>query len=127
MRCTVPLILSLLAISAQAITPLPPDETVTGSLASGDLWSPALGLHDEFTVERQMGQILVIAASSEAVDLVLELHSAGGRRWINDDAHPGTVNPRLEVTLPEPGPLLLRVRPFLPQETGDYTLRLTAD
>jgi hypothetical protein len=125
MRCAALLTLSLLGISVPAITQLPSDETVTGSLASGDLWSPALGLHDEFTVEGETGQTLGIMASSEEVDLVLELHSAGGRRWINDDAHPGTVNPRLEVTLPEPGPLLLRVRPFLPHETGDYTLRLT--
>jgi hypothetical protein len=124
MRCAVWLTLSLLAVSAQAITPLSPGEMVTGSLASGDLWSPSVGLHDEFTMEGEVGQTLVASASSETVDLVLELHSGGGRRWINDDADPGTVNPRLEVTLPEPGPLLLRIRPFLPHETGEYALRL---
>jgi hypothetical protein len=118
------LALAATAAPAQLATVLA-GQTVAGTLASGDAVTALGSFRDDYLLEAASGEAVVIEAHSEAVDLVLELRGQSGRRWMNDDASPDTVDPRLDVTLDEPGPFLLWVHAFRPGETGDYTLTVT--
>jgi hypothetical protein len=98
------------------------DQTVTGSLASGDLRTPPGCLVDLFSLEVTEPQRIAVSAHSETVDLVLEFLDPVGRCWRNDDASFDTVDPRLEVDIDEPGSCLISIHAFHPREEGDYTL-----
>jgi hypothetical protein len=95
-----------------------------GRLEEGDEQTREGRLFDEYTVEAQAGQTIILDLRSEAFDTFLVLRSPGGQQEENDDFGTDTGHSHLELVAPEDGVYTIRVTSFTLEPGGGYTLEI---
>ncbi len=95
---------------------------VAGSLDEGDATHISGGAMDRWAVALDGGQSVVVVASSDAFDTVVEIDGPGGFATANDDAPGQGTNSRASFVAPESGTYYLTVRPYDSTTGGTYAL-----
>lgn len=118
---------TLAAGSAAAQRPLVPGEITRGSLSNSDLRSERGSHYDEYTFNGRRGETVIVQMESDDFDAYLHLGTARRGSWrelsYDDDGGNGR-DARIQLTLPEDGPYVVRAS-SLNRSTGQYTLTLS--
>lgn len=98
--------------------------SVQGRLQNGDSQLSSGEFRDTYTLNARAGQRLTIRLSGEGFDPYLMVRGPGDFTQDNDDdsLSPGSVNSRLDITVPANGEMDVVVTSFQAGETGSYTL-----
>ncbi len=116
--------LFLLVAGASAQMTIQIGQTISGTLGPGDSLLSTGEFADEYVFDAPANQPLSIRMSSGAFDCYLIFHDPDGRQTDNDDFR-GT-DAGLDVVLSRAGRCRLVATSFRANETGAYTLSITA-
>ena len=106
-----------LAAPAQAQT-IGLNETVTGTLSTGDRQFTDDSFFDEFAFEGTSGQEITIDLTSADFDAFLQVHPPTGDAIASNDKATGDTNSQLVMTLEESGTYRIFANSFRGNETG---------
>ncbi|MEM6253213.1 MAG: tetratricopeptide repeat protein [Cyanobacteria bacterium P01_D01_bin.156] len=98
---------------------------VDGSLEPGDMQLENGEFYDEYLIQTEAEQAVLITLDSEAFDTFLWLLNSDGVIATNDDFK-GTTNSQLAVVLPEPGSYRVIATSFNSAQQGSYGLMVKA-
>jgi len=99
-------------------------ETHQGNLEEGDDQMEEGEFYDEYSIQAQAGQTILLDLRSPDFDTFLILQAPGGDEEQNDDWEGDSMHSRIELVAPETGTYAVRVTSFIEGETGAYTLEV---
>ncbi len=99
------------------------DVTHRGRLEAGDQKLREGEYYDEYTVEAQAGQTIIVDLRSDDFDTYLILEVQGGDSERNDDHGDEPRHSHIEMVAPATGTYSILVTSFSADETGGYVLR----
>jgi hypothetical protein len=100
--------------------------TTSGRLAQGDATLQSGEFLDRYTFQGRRGQAITVDMASSDFDPYLIVNAPSGAQQDNDDAAQGSTSARVAWTLPEDGAYIVRATSYQANESGAYTLRLSA-
>lgn len=104
-------------------------QAVTGTLSSGDNVLPNSSYFDVYSLEGKGGQQVTIQMTSGQIDPALILYDPIQNKVVaqNDDVSSKDFNARLVATLPEDGIYYVLANVYEQEETGEYSIQVTAE
>lgn len=112
------------AAAGEASGGLRANRPASGRLEPGDATLDSGEFADLYTFSGQRGQRITIDMQSTEIDSYLAILTPSGEVQNNDDAEPGNVNSRLQLTLPESGEYSIVATSYRPGEVGSYTIQI---
>ena len=103
---------------------LEPGGTVSGQLTERDERRSGGQYQDSFTLAGRAGQRVELRLSSGDFDPLVTITGPGFQASNDDDAEQGSLNSRLEVTLPRNGTYTITATSYTPGATGTYLLEV---
>jgi hypothetical protein len=99
-------------------------ETYTGTLEEGDDQLREGEYYDEYSVQAEAGQRIIVDLRSPDFDTYLILEAPGGEAERNDDYENDTMHSHVEMVAREGGTFSILVTTFSAESIGDYTLQV---
>jgi hypothetical protein len=100
------------------------DETHQGTLEEGDQRLREGEYFDEYSVQAETGQTIIVDLRSPDFDTYLILETPGGDQERNDDWGDDTMHSHIEIVAPEAGTYSVLVTSFMAEEVGEYTVQI---
>ncbi len=119
--------ISLSAASRRQLEALQSSGSVQGSLSNDDSRGNNGGFADTYSFASNSGELATIDLRSEDFDTYLRVTSPSGEVFVNDDFQSSTSRSLVSINSTEPGTYTVEVTSFMDNETGDYTLMMSAE
>ena len=100
------------------------EETHQGTLEDGDQRLREGEYFDEYSVQAETGQTIIVDLRSPDFDTYLILETPGGGQERNDDWGDDTMHSHIEMVAPEAGTYSILVTSFMAEEEGEYTVQI---
>jgi hypothetical protein len=100
------------------------ERTLQGALEAGDRRRPRGEFFDEYSVQAEVGQTVIVDLRSPEFDTFLIVEGPEGVEAENDDWGDDTMHSHVELVARKTGVFSIRVSTFMADETGGYTLQI---
>jgi hypothetical protein len=100
------------------------EETHQGTLEAGDQRLREGEYYDEFSVQADSGQTIIVDLRSPEFDTYLIVETPAGEQERNDDWGDDTMHSHIEMVAPEAGTYSVLVTSFMADEVGEYTVQI---
>lgn len=100
------------------------EATYRGALESGDEQLREGEFYDEYSIDAEAGQTVIVDLRSPDFDTYLIVESPGGDTERNDDFGDSTMRSHIEMVAQEDGTFSILVTSFSAESMGEYTLQI---